>query len=86
MASLSNVVNITLNLLLYGNEYLTPYMNHLILFYLLSLDTLKNHDDSLCETKIFKICAVIELNCPLSLIIHRVFGAVTGFIHAWLFC
>ena len=53
---------------------------------LLSLDTLKNHDDSLCETKIFRICAVIKLNCPLSLIIHRVFGAATDFIHAWLFC
>ena len=31
MASLSNVVNITLDLLLYGDEYLTPHMNHLIL-------------------------------------------------------
>ena len=31
MASLSNVVNITLDLLLYGNEYLTPHMNLLIL-------------------------------------------------------
>ena len=31
MASLSNVVNITLDLLLYGNEYLTPHMSHIIL-------------------------------------------------------
>ena len=31
MDSLSNVVNITLDLLLYANEYLTPHMNHLIL-------------------------------------------------------
>ena len=84
MASLSNVVNNILDLLLYGNEYLTPHMNHFIL--LAVLDTLKNHDDSLCETKIFKICAIIELNCPLSLIIHRIFVAVTDFIHAWLFC
>ena len=56
-----------------------------MLSYLLSLDTVKNHDDFLCEMKIFKICAMIELNCPLSLIIHRVFGAVTDFIHAGCF-
>ena len=31
MDSLSSVVNITLDLLLYGNECLTPHMNHLIL-------------------------------------------------------
>ena len=31
MASLSNVVSITLDRLLYGNEYLTPHMNHIIL-------------------------------------------------------
>ena len=83
MASLSNVVNIILDLLLCGNEYLTPHMSHLILSYLLSLDTLKNHDDFLCETKLFKICAVIELSLKLNH--HRVVGAVADFLYASCF-
>ena len=37
-----------------------------MLSYLLSLDTLNNHDDFLCETKIFNICAVTELSLKLN--------------------